>query len=60
MNEAYKNDGLTPLFTDADLELFRNGKDPYGHPNINWYETVFKKFAQQANTNVDISEEQRR
>lgn len=55
VNEAYKNDGLTPLFTDADLELFRNGKDPYGHPNINWYETVFKKFAQQANTNVDIS-----
>jgi TonB-linked SusC/RagA family outer membrane protein len=55
VNEAYKNDGLTPLFTADDLELFRNGKDPYGHPNINWYETVFKKYAQQANTNIDIS-----
>lgn len=55
VNEAYRNDGLTPLFTDADLELFRNGKDPYGHPNINWYETVFKKLAQQANSNIDIS-----
>ncbi|WP_110055764.1 TonB-dependent receptor [Chitinophaga sp. S165] len=55
VNEAYKNDGITPLFTADDLELFRNGKDPYGHPNINWYETVFKKFAQQANTNIDIS-----
>lgn len=55
VNEAYKNDGLTPLFTADDLELFRNGKDPYGHPDINWYETVFKKFAQQANTNIDIS-----
>lgn len=55
VNEAYKNDGITPLFTADDLELFKNGKDPYGHPNINWYETVFKKFAQQANTNIDIS-----
>jgi TonB-linked SusC/RagA family outer membrane protein len=55
VNEAYKNDGITPLFTANDLELFKNGKDPYGHPNVNWYETVFKKFAQQANTNIDIS-----
>lgn len=55
VNEAYKNDGLPLKFTDQDLDLFRNGKDPYGHPNINWYDAVFKKHAYQANTNVDIS-----
>ncbi|HEY9261963.1 TonB-dependent receptor [Chitinophaga sp.] len=55
VNEAYKNDGLTPKFTAQDLELFKNGKDPYGHPDINWYDAVFKKYAYQANTNVDIS-----
>ncbi|MGN6511562.1 MAG: SusC/RagA family TonB-linked outer membrane protein [Chitinophaga sp.] len=55
VNEAYKNDGLPLKFTDEDLELFRNGNDPYGHPNINWYDAVFKKHAYQANTNVDIS-----
>lgn len=55
VNEAYKNDGLPLKFTDQDLELFRNGNDPYGHPNINWYDAVFKKHAYQANTNVDIS-----
>lgn len=55
VNEAYKNDGLAPKFTTQDMELFRNGKDPYGHPDINWYDAVFKKHAYQANTNVDIS-----
>lgn len=55
VNEAYRNDGLAPKFTTEDLELFRNGNDPYGHPNINWYDAVFKKHAYQANTNVDIS-----
>ena len=55
VNEAYKNDGLSPKFTTQDLELFRNNNDPYGHPDINWYDAVFKKYAYQANTNVDIS-----
>ncbi len=55
VNEAYKNDGLAPMFTAADLELFQNGQDPYGHPNINWYDAIFKQHAYQANTNIDIS-----
>lgn len=55
VNEAYKNDGLAPKFTDEDLELFKNGKDPYGHPNIDWYNTVFKKHSYQTNSNIDIS-----
>lgn len=55
VNEAYKNDGLAPRFTAQDLELFQNGNDPYGHPDINWYDAVFKKYAYQANTNIDIS-----
>ncbi len=42
VNEAYKNDGLPLKFTDEDLELFRNGNDPCGHPNVNWYDAVFK------------------
>ncbi len=55
VNEAYKNDGLAPKFTAQDLELFKSGADPYGHPDINWYDAVFKKHAYQANTNVDVS-----
>lgn len=55
VNEAYQNDGLTPLFTQNDLDLFKSGADPYGHPNVNWYQAINKKNSLQANTNLDIS-----
>jgi TonB-linked SusC/RagA family outer membrane protein len=55
INEAQKNDGLQQSFTQKDLDLFQSGTDPYGHPNVNWYDKIFKKYAYQANTNLDIS-----
>ena len=55
VNEAYVNDGLTPLFTQNDLNLFASGADPYGHPNVNWYDAINKKNSLQANANLDIS-----
>ncbi|GAA4305499.1 TonB-dependent receptor [Compostibacter hankyongensis] len=54
-NEALMNDGLEPKFTDQDLELFRNHQDPYGHPDINWNDVLFKKNALITNNNLDIS-----
>jgi TonB-linked SusC/RagA family outer membrane protein len=54
-NEALKNEGSAPQFTDNDIELYRNGSDPYGHPNINWYNTLFKKSALMSTTNLDLS-----
>lgn len=55
VNEAYENDGLQPQFSQRDLELFRTGEDPYGHPNVNWYDAIFKDYAFQENANIDIS-----
>ncbi|MFV0506675.1 MAG: SusC/RagA family TonB-linked outer membrane protein [Bacteroidales bacterium] len=55
VNEAYINDGLSTIFTAEDIEHFRVGDDPYGHPDVNWYETLFKKVAFQENANVDVS-----
>lgn len=54
-NEALKNEGLPPQFTDKDIELYANGSDPYGHPNIDWYNTLFKKSAPMSTTNLDLS-----
>ncbi len=54
-NEALKNDNLDPQFTQQDLDLFQSGADPYGHPDINWYDKVFGKSALQTDHNVDIS-----
>ena len=55
INEAQVNDGIPQSFTQADLDAFKNGNDPYGHPDVNWYEKIFKKQSYQANTNLDIS-----
>jgi len=55
INEADANDGLAPTFTQNDLNLFQNHTDPYGHPDVNWYNEVFNKFSEQANSNLDIS-----
>lgn len=55
VNEAYNNDGMQPLFDEADLIAFRDHTDPYGHPDVNWYDEIFKKTAFQENVNVDIS-----
>lgn len=57
INQATKNDNATATlpFTDADLTAFRNGTDPYGHPDVNWYDAIFNKFTYQVNTNIDIS-----
>jgi len=55
VNQANINDGVTPRWTQADLDLFQNGQDPYGHPNINWHDELFKKFATQNKTTFDVS-----
>jgi TonB-linked SusC/RagA family outer membrane protein len=55
VNEAYKNDGLAIPFTQSDLDHFRTGDDPYGHPDVNWYERIFKPSSLQQNANIDIS-----
>jgi TonB-linked SusC/RagA family outer membrane protein len=42
-NEARVNDGLAPTYTADDLQKYRDGSDPYGHPNVNWLDQVLKK-----------------
>ena len=52
VNEAYENDGMNAPFTTEDLNAFRDHTDPYGHPDVNWYETIFKDMAFQENVNI--------
>ncbi len=56
-NEAIRNDDDgTPIeFSDADLEHWRLKDDPYGHPDVDWYNEVFRKYAYQIRNNFDIS-----
>lgn len=42
-NEALQNDGLPTVYTTADLEAYKTGSDPYGHPNVNWRDEITNK-----------------
>ncbi len=42
MNEALLNDGRTAAYTVADFEAYKNGTDPMGHPDVNWYNTALR------------------
>jgi TonB-linked SusC/RagA family outer membrane protein len=42
-NEALTSDGLQPLYTEQQLNGYREGTDPYLYPDVNWYDVVLRK-----------------
>jgi Outer membrane receptor proteins, mostly Fe transport len=56
-NEAKYNDDPTqnPSFSADDIALYANGKDPLGHPNINWKEYMMKPASFQQKYNLNVS-----
>lgn len=42
LNEARANVALTPIYTQAQLDLFKSQTDP-NFPNTNWYDVYYKK-----------------
>lgn len=55
MNEALVREGGAPQYTEEDLELFRNGSDPYFHPSVDWVDEVLKENTYQTINNLNIS-----
>jgi TonB-linked SusC/RagA family outer membrane protein len=41
-------------FTDADLQAFKDGSDPYGHPDINWTKTLIKPVTMETRNNLNV------
>ena len=42
VNEAYKNDGLSPRYTADEVKAFKDGSMPQYYPNVNWLKEVFR------------------
>ena len=51
--DLYRN--REPRYTQEDIDLYRNGNDPWGHPNTDWFDEVFKKNSNQNYQNASIS-----
>ncbi len=54
LNIARVNDGNTAAYTEAELEKFRDGSDPYVYPNVDWKNEVFKNTAHETNAYVSM------
>lgn len=54
-NEALANDGKALAYSQADLNAYRDGTDPYYHPNVNWQDQILRNETPYSRYNVDIS-----
>ncbi|MDR6783839.1 TonB-linked SusC/RagA family outer membrane protein [Pedobacter africanus] len=54
-NEALTNEGKQPLYTAEAIEKYRNGSDPIGFPNVDWYSTIMKDQATLQRYNLNFS-----
>lgn len=55
INEANRNDNLTETWTAEELQKFKDGSDPLGYPNVNWFDYVTKKYYPQTQHNLQVS-----
>lgn len=46
MNQASALDGITPRYSNADLNGFYNGADPYAYPNVDWWGEIFRNHGE--------------
>ncbi|PYF77320.1 SusC/RagA family TonB-linked outer membrane protein [Pedobacter nutrimenti] len=54
-NQAYKNDNQPLPWTDAELQKFKDGSDPIGYPNVQWFDYLTRKFYPQTQHNINVS-----
>ncbi|MFT3823248.1 MAG: SusC/RagA family TonB-linked outer membrane protein [Chitinophagaceae bacterium] len=54
-NEALANDGKPAQYTNADLQAYKDGSDPYGHPDVNWQKQVLRNQMSMARYSADVS-----
>lgn len=55
-NVAMKNDqSFSSLYSDAIIEKYRSGSDPYRYPDIDWHKELLNDVAPTYNASFDIS-----
>ncbi len=54
-NIGAQNDGLNPIWTAKEIELFGNQNDPYTYPDVDWNDVIFEKYTPQQQYNTNIS-----
>jgi len=54
-NEANANDGDPITYSADDLQKYKDGSDPYGHPDIDWLGDVLADHSSKTQYNLNIA-----
>ncbi|MBP3218857.1 MAG: SusC/RagA family TonB-linked outer membrane protein [Prevotella sp.] len=54
MNKARLNDGLTPMYNQAELDAFGDGSAPYYYPNVDWQKEALRNVGSEDQLNLAI------
>ena len=54
LNIARVNDGASVAYTEAELQKFLDGSDPFVYPNVNWKDEVFRNTANETNAYISM------
>lgn len=55
LNEIDEYRGNTPRYTAEDIQKYRDGSDPWTHPNTDWYDAVIKPVSLQDMATLSLS-----
>lgn len=54
LNEITMYAGQDPVYTEEEIRKYRDGSDPWGYPNTNWYDATFQRASVQRMAQVNI------
>lgn len=46
---------ITAPYQPSDIDKYKDGSDPWGHPNTDWFKTTFKNWSPQVRHTLSIS-----
>ncbi len=55
LNETDVYKGRSPRFSADDIQKYKDGSDPWGHPNTDWFAETIKPFSAQRSANISAS-----
>lgn len=55
LNEILLYEGATPMYSEEDLQKYRDGSDPLNFPNTDWYSSTLKDWSTQRTADLNIS-----
>ena len=55
LNEINLYAGKAPVYTEAQINTFRDGSDPWNYPNTDWFKEVLRPWSMQNYGNVSLS-----